>query len=63
LLAMIEALLSAGTKMRVWCQEGHIEEKLLYAPAFVAELPHWSSEETGRAWEVNWTGTETEFTG
>jgi hypothetical protein len=36
--AMIEALRSVGTKMRVWCQEGRIEEKMLYV-AFTENRP------------------------
>jgi hypothetical protein len=42
---MIDALSVMGTSMRVWRQEGVAEKKLLYAPGFTAELPHWSAEE------------------
>jgi hypothetical protein len=42
---MIDASSVMGTSMRVWRQEGVAEKKLLYAPGFTAELPHWSAEE------------------
>jgi hypothetical protein len=40
--------------MRVRCQEGRIEEEVLYTPGFVAELPQLKGSVRVEGYEHSW---------